>query len=996
MNRSLLSASAVSVLAVVAAAPLPALAGVIEGRVSDQSQSVSLEGAVVRIAETGASVSTDRAGQYRLSNVPAGNYTLVVTYVGAASESISVSVPSEDAVVRQNISLGEDVDVIDNVLVVGQRGALNSALSQQKASDKVITVLSADAIGQLPDENVAEAARRAVGVNIQNDQGEGRYVSIRGANPNFVTTTINGVRLTSPDSDQRQVPLDVIDSDILSSITITKSLTPDVDGDSIGGNVEISTLSGLDQKDLFLKLKAAGIYTNQVDEFGQRYSGAFANNFLDGRLGVAATAAWQKRKFGSENIENDGEWILDEAVIYPEELELRDYQVTRERFSAALNLDFQANDNLVLYAHGLYSDFSDQEFRSRVENKFGDPSFDDANSSGDVAVFDAADDDPFEVDRDIKDRYEDQLIYSFVGGGEFSKDAVTFDIAGSYSYAEESEPERLDAGFRGEFEEGLFGVNISDTLLPSLAFPDADAEAAYFDPENYEFDAVERTNGIAKDDELAFQANLKVDLDLFGAPGYIKTGGKVRLREKSYDLDLEIYDGWDGDDDLLLTPFVNAVDYDLDRINPVVGADTLRDFFFSNIDMFELNEIDTALESTGANYIANEDVYAGYVMAQRQFGNVSVVAGVRVEHTEYDASGFNLALQEFEAELAGDVTGSLDPETVIPTAPVGDLAAEDFEFEYDGGDDVTALEVARVYAQAVDVNKSYTDWLPSVNIRYDVTDEVVFRLGYYKTIVRPNLEQAAPRILVEEGGELDGDDINDVVAVEREGEAGNPDLERQQAHNFDASLEWYPGNKSVLSAGVFYKDISNLITAVNASGEFFGVRFDQVETYVNVPDASIFGIELNYQQPLDFLPGPLDGFIIGANYTFVDSEATLIDGRKISIPGQSDHVATGILGYEKGPIDIRFAATYRDEYLDELALQEDETGQDIDRIVDDHLQIDISAKYRVTDQFQFFTEFKNVNNEPFVAFVRSPAYGKLNSQYEEYGWSAKFGVSFKY
>lgn len=952
MNRSLLSASAASVIAV-AIAPLPALAGVIEGRVSDQSGAVSLEGAVVRIEETGESSSTNRAGEYRFANVPAGRYTLVVTYVGADAESVSVSVPSQDAVVRQNITLGEDVAVVDNVLVVGQRGALNSALSQQKASDKVITVLSADAIGQLPDENVAEAARRAAGVNIQNDQGEGRYVSIRGANPNFVTTTVNGVRLPSPDSDQRQVPLDVIDSDILSSITITKSLTPDVDGDSIGGNVEITTLSGLDQQDIFFKLKAAGIYTNQVDEFGQRYSGAFANNFLDGRLGVAATAAWQKRKFGSENKENDGEWILDEAVIYPEELELRDYQVTRERFSAALNLDFQATDNLLLYAHSLYSDFSDQEYRSRVENKFGDPDFSDA-SNGSLAVVEAGDGDedagnpdPYEVDRDIKDRYEDQLIYSIVGGAEFAKDAVTFDISGSYSYAEESEPERIDAGFRAEFEEGLFGVDVSDTLLPSLAFPDADAEAAYFDPGNYEFDEVERTNGIAKDEELAFQANLRIDADLFGAPGYVKTGGKVRLRGKSYDLDLAILEY----DDLVLSDFMGDVDYELDRINPIVSPEVFRDFFFANLDDFELNVIDTALESTGANYSADENVYAGYVMAQRQFGAASVVAGLRVEHTEYDASGFT-AFEPGAADIPADA----------------ELIAED------DGDEV--------YARAVDAEQSYTDWLPSINIRYDVTDEVVFRLGYYKTIVRPNLEAAAPRILVDD---------------EAEGEAGNPLLDRQKAHNFDASLEWYPGNKSVLSAGVFYKDISDLITSTISEDVIVsGVFFEEVETFINVPDASLFGVELNYQQPLDFLPGLLDGFIVGANYTFVDSEATLVDGRKISIPGQSDHVATGIIGYEKGPINLRFAATYRDQYLDELSLQEDENGVDIDRIVDDHLQIDISAKYRVTDQFQFFTEFKNVNNEPFVAFVRSPAYGKLNSQYEEYGWSAKFGVSFNY
>ncbi|WP_411820189.1 TonB-dependent receptor [Hyphococcus formosus] len=979
--------SAVSLLAVAISLPLPAMAGVIEGRVSDQSNAVSLDGAVVRIEETGQSVATDRAGEYRFSGVPAGNYTLVTTYVGAESESVSVNVPSEDATIRQDITMGDDVALVDNILVVGQRGALNSALSKQKSSDKVITVLSSDAIGQLPDENVAEAVRRAVGVNVQNDQGEGRYVSIRGANPNFVTTTVNGVRLPSPDADQRQVPLDVIDSDILSSITVTKSLTPDVDGDSIGGNVEISTLSGLEQKDILFKLKGAGVYSNLQDELGQRYSGVFANNFMDGRFGVAASAAFQKRKFGSENIEVDGpDWVLDESVPYPEEIELRDYQLTRERLSLALNLDFQATDDLLLYAHGLYSDFSDQEYRSRIENKFGDPDYDDVNSGGTVAVVDAASGDEYEVDRDLKDRFEDQLIYSFVGGGEYTNDALTVDWSGAYSYAEESEPNRIDGGFRAKFDTGLFGVDIANPMLPQLSFPDASAEADYFDGSKYEFDSLELTNGVSKDDEIALAMNIRYDLDLFGAPGYVKLGGKARLREKSYDLDLKVYDGFDGDD-LLLSDFSSSVEYGLERINPSVSPTALNEFFHANIDDFELNEIDTAIESTGANYIANEDVYAGYAMAQRTFGgNINVVAGVRMEHTKYSATGNNVLTQEFEYSEAGDVTGTLDPESVIPAPAVtGDLLAEDLEFEYDAGDDETVLELVRVYSQTVTSEQSYTDWLPSLNVRYDISDEVVARFGYYKTIVRPNLEAAAPRTLVEQGE----DDV--------EGEAGNPLLKRQRAHNLDASLEFYPGNKSILSAGVFYKDIQDFIATQQFDDlSINGVDFDEVVTYVNLPDASIFGIELNAQQPLDFLPGLLDGFIVSANYTYIEGEATLADGREISIPGQSKHVATGILGYEKGPLDLRFAATYRGEYLDEISVTEDAAGNALDRIVDSHLQFDVSAKYRITDQLRTFIEFKNITNEPFQASIRPAGIGSLNAQFEEYGWSAKAGISFKY
>ena len=107
-------------------------------------------------------------------------------------------------------------------------------------------------------------------------------------------------------------------------------------------------------------------------------------------------------------------------------------------------------------------------------------------------------------------------------------------------------------------------------------------------------------------------------------------------------------------------------------------------------------------------------------------------------------------------------------------------------------------------------------------------------------------------------------------------------------------------------------------------------------------------------------------------------------------------MATAILGYDKGPFDIRVAATYRDEFLDEISVAQDAAGNDLDRIVDDHIQIDVSAKYRLTDQFKIFTEFKNINNEPFVATIRPDGFGRLNSQFEEYGWSAKFGVQFTY
>ncbi len=969
---------AASVAAIGAATPFAAIAGVIEGRVSDQSETISLEGAIVRIVETGATTSTDRAGEFRFNAVPAGDYTITVSYLGAAPTTLTVNVPSADATATATVRLGENVLVAENILVIGQRGSLNAALSRQKSSDSVITVLSADAIGQLPDENVAEAVRRAPGVNVLNDQGEGRFISIRGADPNFVSTTINGVRIPSPESDARQVPLDVIDSDILSAIKVSKSLTPDVDADNIGGNIEIETLSGLDQDGIFFKLKAAGIYTDQVDELSQRYSGVFANKFLDDKVGVAASVAWQRRDFGSENIEGADPEFDDALGGFLTEIEQRDYIVRRERLSTALNLDFAPTETTSAYVRALYSEFSDTETRTRVTTAFDADSLDPSSAPG-LVVFDAGAED-VEVARDVRDRFEEQTIWSVVAGAEHVVGPLTIDYSASYAFADESEPRNTIATFVQDIDEGVIGLDLSDPITPQLAFPDAGLEAAYFDADAFEFDEFESVDGLAEDEEIAFSLNARYDTELFGAPGYLQAGGKARLRDKTYDIDSLFFDGFE--DDLTLSAFSTTVDYALSQINPSVSSGAFTDFVAANEAGFDVDGANSAIDSRVEDYDAEENVYAGYVMAQRQFGRASVVAGVRVEHTEYSANGFNVLEQEFEDVVAGDV--SADPSAFLPAPAIaGDILFEDVEAEFDGSE--TEIELARVIASPTFADNSYTDWLPSLNIRYDAADEWVLRFAYYKSLARPNIEAAAPRVEIGQEG------------FDVEGEFGNPDLDRQRAHNIDASIEWYPGNKSVISIGGFYKTIDDFIAVRNFDDiTVNGVDFDQAVTFVNLDNAEILGFEFNYQQPLDFLPGALDGFIVNANYTFVDSDVEVLDAdgaaRQTSLPGQSRNVVTGILGYEKGPINLRFAATYRDEYLDVI----DEGGEGVDRFIDAFVQYDVTAKYNVTDQFQFFGEFKNINNRPFVATFRNAGFSRLNSQFEEYGWQARFGVQFTY
>ena len=917
LSTMLISASALAMAAATA------YAGEINGRVTEATGSVGLEGAVVRIVETGQSTTAARDGSFRFASVPAGEYTVEVSYLGAGTQARTVSLRAEEAV-DLGFTLGSDVEVSDNVLVVGQRGQLLSSLNRQRSSDSLISVLSADAIDRLPDENVAEAARRIPGINVLNDQGEGRFISVRGIDPNLNTTTVNGVRLPSPESDNRQVPLDVIDSDVLSAIVVSKSLTPDMPGDTIGGNIEIETLSGLDQDDRLMQFKLLGLYADISEEFGHRGSFTFADSFANDRLGVALSISDQERNFGSDNAEVDGTWETGESVPYPGEFELRDYDLTRERTSVVFNLDYDFNESTNLFLRTTYSDFSDLEYRSRVENKFEDPVF--IGGGGGGAFFDAALDDPFEVDRDIKDRLEEQTIYAIAAGGETFVGNWSLDYQLAYAYAEETEPDRLDTDFRGEFDSGIFGVNVNDTMLPQVIFGDAASQSAYFDPTNYEFNGAEFLNGTAEDDEwsLAFDAERETRFgDYFG---FIKFGGQYRAREKSYDATTLVYGDYLAGD-LTLADFAGTVDFEVGEIGPVPNAPAVRSFFNANRSNFELDDTDTLFASAADDFSAREDVFAAYLMSSIDFNRLNVTGGVRVEDTAFDTIG-----------------NQIDEDTETVTA--------------------------------VAASRSYTDILPSVNLRFEASDNLILRAAYYHSISRPNLAETAPRVVI------DDDD---------EAEAGNPNLDRQQAVNSDLSLEYYPNEDAVLSVGWFYKDIDNLIATfiTDDAGTINGSPINELTTFANLDSADLRGFEINYQQALTMLPGFLQHTIVSANYTLADGNVTLADGREVDLPDLSPNVFNLILGYDDGRLDLRAAVSYRDQYVDEYGDSDVE-----DRIVLEHTQVDLSAKYDVTDNLRLYFDFKNAFDEPFrAAFLDR---GTLNSQYEEYGWSAQAGFRYTF
>ncbi|WP_338446934.1 TonB-dependent receptor [Pelagerythrobacter marensis] len=938
-KRCLVSSAGIALAATFAT---PAIAGDIVGTVLDASETIALQAAQVRIVELDRVATTQRDGSFLFADVPAGEYTLEVTYVGAPTVRQAVSVPA-DRFVRADILLGGDSS--REILVVGQSANLASALSRKRGNDGVSDVLTRDAIGQFPDQNVAESLRRLPGVNVLNDQGEGRFVSVRGLDPELNATSLNGVRLPAPESDVRSVALDVISSDIIESIEIKKSLTPDMDADTIGASIEIETTSAFDRRKDLLTAKVEGSYNDYADHVSPKGSIDFAARISD-NFGVSGGVSYYKRKFETDNVEADG-WVEADDGIFAQEVQYRDYDVERERISATLNFDVRASDTTKLYARGVWSQFDDQEYRRRTTFDLGDFEEDSPPViDGMTATFDDGEEE-YTVERDIKDRFERQRIRSVAIGGETDTGGWVAKYSASYAKSSEIERGSLDTTqFERDFDgDGLITTfDYSDPRVP--LYQVSGNVDAFTDASEYPLNDVEYTRlSASQDEEWAARLDLARNIITDSGTFTVQGGLKGRWRDKRYNKDVEFYelDGY-----TLADVLGKGQTYRLTDISPVADYTRPTQFFHDNFDQFALVEADSQFDSAVEDYSISEDVLAGYLLGRWDSATLRVIGGVRYERTKNDIVGNNVLLVEEGGQLPGG--GEAEEDTVLVTP----VASE----------------------------RDYDHWLPSLTVRFEPQTDLVLRAAAYRSLVRPKLSKLPPRFVVEENDE-----------GEREGAFGNPDLLPYEAWNFDASAEYYFSGNGAVSAAVFYKDIKNFIVdTVREDGEYRGIAFDQAEIPINGESAEVFGAEFSISQKLDMLPSPLDGLLVQANYTYTDATGRVpIDGdpddlRGIMLPATSKHTANIALGYEKGPVSLRLAGTYRDKYLDELG--DDATE---DRLVDDHFQLDLSAKYRVNDNVQVFYEWVNINNAKYFAYNTLGARKNLY-QFEEYGWTMKLGA----
>ena len=930
---ALLSAAIAAALALPGAS---AWAGDLTGKVTEAGSGRALPNAKVSVPQLGRSAVADRSGAYRLDGIPAGSYAVEVEYVGLSGAKSDVTVP-ESGPVERNFSLGSTAETlgVEEVTVTGYRLAQITALQDKKASQTIKESVTADDAGKLPDRNAGETLARVVGVAVTTDQGEGRYVTIRGIDAALSNVTIDGQIIGSPEGDTRRVALDTVPADILSKLEVIKSATPDLDGNAIGGTINLVTPSVFDDPDGSF-FSATGDY-GYYDLGGQNpWGGSLAwGNIFNERFGIVLSASYSDREFNSHNIQGGDPWTEEGDFLVPDEFTMRDYLIRRVRKGFVANLEFRPNDDLKLHWRNLYNRYEDTELQPEVTLDYRGGDLE--NQTPTSGTFTEG-----EGERINTERFEIQSILSSTLGGDIT--IGEWNLAGSFTYGETKQDTPYDNAYIFELDD-----EIPMTYDTSNYFWRVDAGPEFDDADNFEFSEADRGHQLIEEDLRIGQVDFRRAFTWNDRDGFLKFGAKHLTRESTSDQDMIVYDGFDGD--YLLSQVAQDGDpdfYDSERsyytFGPFPNYSRADRFFRDNEDSFEISDADTIAESFGVDYRVKETVTAGYLMGQLQVGSASFIAGARVEQTDTDFDAFDIVFVDGDA----------------PNPP-----------------------------PQVHGTKKYTNVLPDLLMTWAIRDNLLLRAAWTNTIGRPSYEQNVPFRIFEI--EEDDDDVFEGAI-----EAGNSDLDPLESMNYDAALEWYLEPAGLLSAGVFYKDIDNPIfnrIQVLEDEEFEGRFYSELEIqqFQNANSGEIVGVELGFQQQFTELPGLLRGLGVSLSYTWTDSEAevdVLGVTRKVPFFLQSEHIGNIALFYELSGLELRLAYAYRSEYLDTIGDTEES-----DLYVDTHGQLDFKASYQFTKQASAFIQWQNINDEPLRFF--SGDRSRL-AENEIYSWNMLAGMSFKF
>jgi TonB-dependent receptor len=920
--------------------------GVISGLVSDSTGILS--GAKVSVVGSKLQTSTNAKGQFSLNYLPQGKQKIRVEYLGYPAEEYDVIVVDDKSTDVGNLKLNVSNDTMEEIVAVGhmRRGAMMS-MNIQKESDNIKNIMSADGIGKLPDRNAAEALQRMPGVSIERDQGEGRFVAIRGLPAQWNSTSINGDRLPTAEEEttSRAVALDFFPTDMIELVEVSKAITPDMEGDAIGGNVNFITRRAPSEQTFSINLGAGA--SEKAEGGSHSLNVLYGDRSEDGKFGFLINGTAWVRDWATDNYE-PRRAIDDDGIAGVHRLELRDYTGTRSTYGLNMAGEYLLDHGLV-YAKAMYGTLSDEETHYKTRVRYN------------------------------KNRVELQHIYN-----ELNTEMHGFEIGGEYDFTFNTRVEWKLSTYENQFEYGDIpsnkdnayyvvkfkqgvefdndvgirnGVNTGSGLvynsidggtdnaleigthLPSNWSMDP-TKAVLADVELYGIDIKERDKIVAQID-LVHTYNEQLEF---------KTGAKYRSKERNASFYDKFY-GWN-EAEYGAAPTLAQVAEGLgvDLVNQPGREDYLKDFAIDYQAMFSqvipVNDLkrwwvdnqhkltfldgdSEVIENGGGlsrNFDLEETHLSFYGMATyKPSDKWTILAGLRATQTKTDVDGF--------VAVENDQGTSVEPEHG---------------------------------------SKDYWSVLPSVHATYHLNDMSNVRFALTRTFSRPDFGQLSPGATYSE--------------MENQLKSGNPELDPTYSNNVDLMYEHYFDDAGIISVGYFYKQIIDPVFSQSYQGTYRNQSVT-VKSPLNGDDAWLHGIEFASNTSFGFINEELNNFGFAFNFTLMDSDMDIperVDSAKIS--RQADKLYNISMYYDNGDFASRIAVNHKGKYIEDHG-----SNSSLDTYYGDYTSVDFTASYYLTSQAMLYVELNNLTDEPLEYFTGSE---QRPNQIEYYGIRGQIG--FKY
>lgn len=831
---------------------------------------------------------------------------------------------------------------IEEIVVRGISLSLKRAVEDKKASEGIQDGVSADDLGRLPNKNSAEAINKLPGVNITQDQGEGRYVSIRGSSPNLNAITVDGQAVGTVETNSRRVPLDVIGGELLGGIDVVKAVTPDMEANAVGGLINVKSASPFDEKNPFFGRITGQIGDQELDGFNPfALSGSVGGRFGgDESLGVIAGVSHTDRHYYTKGLYAD-DWATSpnssRGVVQSHKFNDYDLQRKRTGFNGAL--EFKPDDASRYYVRGLVTKTDETEYRYRGRNYFARVASGLTFTGDGIGTYRN-----MRLRSELRDQNTERRIGNFTAGGENTFDNLKIDYSAGLIRNKIDQPTRTWTFQSTDIFSGSFDMN------PTYFTVRPDVNQIVSNVSRIGINAYSESLAVAKDKGEQFKFNAKYDFDGTETTGYVKAGALYRNVRKTQDLTSANYTAgtggaaafnvgssgvWGG---ALLEGNVRDQFYQVGPKLDLQGTRAFTDANKANPAVLRLDTAGSLSSSTTGDFETREKILAGYVMGSVTMGDWSALAGGRIEQTKVSGDAYDL------------VNGS------------------------------TVREVKRP--------GEYTDFMPGVHVSYRPEGtSFIARAAWTNTIGRPEYSDITANRVVTTipfgPGVLDG-------TISQ----GNPDLKAYKSHNYDLSLEYYLADGGIVSAAGFYKDVRGFIfreVITQNNVDFEGARYNSLVTTTprNADKGHIKGVEFNYQQRMTFLPGPLEGLGVGASLTLVDSGIkvrTRTD--KLPFVGQADRVYSLIGFYNYGPVEVVATYAWADNILTLIG-----GNADADIYDENYGRLDMKASYRLTDNLSVFVEAQNLNDEPLGEFQGRETW---TTRKEIYGRTGYVGLTYKW